>query len=103
MDVHGRTAATPAEVDALLSRPADSAAAPELYEIDHVHAAGSGKASDTTTILYGAVGTQCFAELHAKLVAAASAPGALAATSPLAASLLAWPVPSVSLAARSAL
>ena len=82
MDVHGRTATTPEELDALLSRPADIAAAPELYEIDHVHTSSSGgRASEATAILYGSVGTQCFAQLHAKLAAAAGAPGAVAAMS----------------------
>jgi CBS domain containing-hemolysin-like protein len=79
VDVHGRTAATPAELDALLSRPADSAAAPELYDIDHVHVAAGGGGT-ATAVLYGPIGTQCFAELHAKLVAAVSATGAVAPT-----------------------
>ena len=63
----------------LLSRPADSDAAPELYDIDHVHAAAGGGGT-ATAVLYGSIGTQCFAELHAKLVAAVSAPGAVAPT-----------------------
>lgn len=81
MDVNGRAATTAAELDQLLA-DAQPAAASQLLDIDHVYPAANGAAAATTdghsaetlAILYGAVGTQCFAALHAKLVAATSAP-----------------------------
>ncbi|PSS26754.1 UDP-glucose:glycoprotein like [Actinidia chinensis var. chinensis] len=42
---------------------------PELYEFDHVHVDSS--IGSPVSILYGALGTDCFREFHAKLVAAA--------------------------------
>lgn len=77
MDVNGRGATTGAELDELLSgvSPAADGTPSQLYDIDHVYPAGGGGGGDTVAILYGAVGTQCFAALHAKLVAAASTPG----------------------------
>ncbi len=82
MDVNGRVATTGAELDELLSgvSPAADGTPSQLYDIDHVYPAaggggGGGGGGDTVAILYGALGTQCFAALHAKLVAAASTPG----------------------------
>ncbi|PSS19044.1 UDP-glucose:glycoprotein like [Actinidia chinensis var. chinensis] len=47
----------------------DSFQQPELYEFDHVHFDSS--IGSPVAILYGALGTDCFREFHAKLVAAA--------------------------------
>lgn len=82
VDVHGRTATTAAELNKLLSQPAAADAAPELYEIDHLYGGsvgsvgnGGGQVAGKTAILYGAISTQCFAALHAKLVAAVTSGG----------------------------
>ncbi|CAN0880692.1 UDP-glucose:glycoprotein glucosyltransferase [Linum grandiflorum] len=47
----------------------DSFQQPELFDFDHIHF--DSHAGSPVAVLYGAIGTDCFAELHATLVAAA--------------------------------
>lgn len=43
---------------------------PEIFEFDHVHPGST--AGSPTAILYGALGTECFKELHIALSEAAT-------------------------------
>ena len=84
MDVNGRVSTTPDELHTLLTAGnGDTAAAgakPTVYDVDHFYNATAGAVppadADTVAVLYGAVGTRCFAEMHAKLVAAVATPSA---------------------------
>jgi UDP-glucose:glycoprotein glucosyltransferase len=52
----------------LLNRATDSTEQPELFDFDHVYPRANITAP--IAILYGAVGTKCFKELHVQLAEA---------------------------------
>lgn len=53
----------------MVSRAGDSFQQPELFDFDHVHF--ESLSGSPVTILYGALGTDCFKEFHSALVEAA--------------------------------
>jgi UDP-glucose:glycoprotein glucosyltransferase len=53
----------------MVARAEDSFQQPELFDFDHVHF--ESLSGSPVTILYGALGTDCFKEFHSALVEAA--------------------------------